>query len=1329
MPLARTASILVAAAVLVATFTPALEAAPTSAELEILESTPARIVVEARFPEPHRQGVTLEGVAYDRIDLAGTHGFGEPGTPTVAAIATLLSIPGYAGPKLSILETEHIEIDGLLLAPIQASSGSKTPPDADAYGADLFTPDTFAAIGEPAIMRDLRVIPLRFYPVRYNPTLGTARVLSRIVVEIDLSSPGRTNLLTRNGPVSEAFADIYRDQVLNFDETRYESDERGKYLIITHDTFYPAIQEFAEWKHLRGREVEVAKLSVIGSSASEIKSYIQDAYDTWVVPPDYILLVGDTEYLPQGSGYTDDYYATLAGSDYLVDAHLGRFSADSVADCELLVAKTLGYRRTPYMSDPDWFKSGCLVVRDDYDSSDATYYEDTWHAYDLMDRAGFAVIDTLFRKHGADGDDWVSSINAGRSIVNYRGQGVSNWWSPFDIYPSQTTNGYRLPVFMSATCGTGSYDGDGYPCETWMRAGTIAEPKGAVAFVATSEIVSHGAHLRSAVNQYFYTVLFQSDPGTVAECLNQGKYRVYALYGDQEEYEGWNCQGDPELYVWTATPKQLTVTHNPTVPTGVSDFTVLVEHEGSPQSGAAVCVYAENEAYGAAITGPSGEVTFSLDLASADTLYVTVSGSNLHPYEGSAVVTLSGPYLVYDSHAADDSAGGNGDGLVSPGETIDLTLTLENAGPDDATDVTGTLAAAHEAVTLTDSTASYGSIVTGATGSNLDGLSFSVGADAPNGADLGLELLANDGARGSWLVPVEGLTVSAANLVRTATNVDDAAPGGDGDGTLEPGETAWITFDLTNDGALDLLGVAGTLSTTDPFVAITDASGFFGGMASGGSATNTSDRFRVSVSGSVSAPENYTAPLDLALTGTAPTYTHQQTLAVPLPLDGNVTTGPDTYGYYAYDTSDVWSGHAPVYDWIEIAPPGPGSLISEITDEDAQTTTFSLPFTFQYYGVNYTTVSVCSNGFLALGTQTYRFGDNSQIPDAHGPAAMVAPFWDDLDPSAGGEIYQWYDSANHRFVVQFDANVHYGGANPETFEVILYDPAYHPTATGDGEIVFQYEDVRFPWSMTAGIENPSQSDGVEYLYNSTYDPAAAEITNGQALRFTTEPPSTPTVWLVPGDTTVDDSSGGDGDGTPEPLETFELVLDVENLGAGTATSVTGVVTTTDPDVTIVDGTAAFGSIGSGAAVDNSASPFVLTVAAEPDSSVVELDLQLSTGSRYSTYDVITLVIDVNGTGIEGVEPRFALAQNAPNPFRAGTRIAFELPVPAVSELVVYNVAGRRVATLVDGPLPAGPHTVEWNGRDDSGRRMSSGIYFYRLTAGDREHARRMILLR
>jgi hypothetical protein len=90
----------------------------------------------------------------------------------------------------------------------------------------------------------------------------------------------------------------------------------------------------------------------------------------------------------------------------------------------------------------------------------------------------------------------------------------------------------------------------------------------------------------------------------------------------------------------------------------------------------------------------------------------------------------------------------------------------------------------------------------------------------------------------------------------------------------------------------------------------------------------------------------------------------------------------------------------------------------------------------------------------------------------------------------------------------------------------------------------------------------------------------------------------------------------------------------------------------------------------------------------------------------------------------------ALEQNRPNPFNPSTTISFTLPVESEVRLEVYDVSGRLVARLIDGARQgAGPHNVEWNGRDASGRAAASGIYVYRLVAGKEMISRKMVLLR
>ena len=91
--------------------------------------------------------------------------------------------------------------------------------------------------------------------------------------------------------------------------------------------------------------------------------------------------------------------------------------------------------------------------------------------------------------------------------------------------------------------------------------------------------------------------------------------------------------------------------------------------------------------------------------------------------------------------------------------------------------------------------------------------------------------------------------------------------------------------------------------------------------------------------------------------------------------------------------------------------------------------------------------------------------------------------------------------------------------------------------------------------------------------------------------------------------------------------------------------------------------------------------------------------------------------------------RFVLEQNYPNPFNSGTVIRFALPQNWHVDLDLYNLTGQQVSTLVDGRCQAGRYAVRWDGRDDQGRTMASGVYLYRLQAGAQVETRKLLLVR
>lgn len=144
---------------------------------------------------------------------------------------------------------------------------------------------------------------------------------------------------------------------------------------------------------------------------------------------------------------------------------------------------------------------------------------------------------------------------------------------------------------------------------------------------------------------------------------------------------------------------------------------------------------------------------------------------------------------------------------------------------------------------------------------------------------------------------------------------------------------------------------------------------------------------------------------------------------------------------------------------------------------------------------------------------------------------------------------------------------------------------------------------------------------------------------------------------------------------------------------------------------------------------NDDTPFV---AYNPDHDVVALNGFIG-DPRQFTGDMMTIVYNainylMGNTAVDGESselPRqFSLAQNYPNPFNPTTKISFELPVSSNVELDVFDILGRRVAVLAQGKMEAGRHSIDLDASS-----WATGMYFYRLNAGDLSKVRKMVILK
>ena len=141
-------------------------------------------------------------------------------------------------------------------------------------------------------------------------------------------------------------------------------------------------------------------------------------------------------------------------------------------------------------------------------------------------------------------------------------------------------------------------------------------------------------------------------------------------------------------------------------------------------------------------------------------------------------------------------------------------------------------------------------------------------------------------------------------------------------------------------------------------------------------------------------------------------------------------------------------------------------------------------------------------------------------------------------------------------------------------------------------------------------------------------------------------------------------------------------------------------------------------------------------------TVDKVEYTASSTTATPTYDAVTgaalastvsLSIDAVATDVTqdpGVIPEsYVLDQNYPNPFNPTTQILFSLPKAERTSLIVYNMLGQKVATLIDGLLGLGSHVVTWNGRDSRGMQLSSGVYFYTLRTSSFTSTRKMVMVK
>jgi hypothetical protein len=440
--------------------------------------------------------VTENNETYTIISLPGEEGTTEDiGRPQLPKVTRAIGIPDNADANLEILEEDFVTYEDFLVCPFQ-------PPTTDQEGEDSFVidknfydtaqvyPENRISVSHKAWWREVYLSGVDIVPFLYNPKERRLDFFTYIKIRVTYTG----SFIEKT--IEPWLAGAYKRFLLNYDyypfNVEYIDSPGVRYLVITHTDFTQHLVNLVEWYKKKGINTRVISKSVF--TDDEIKDSITAEYNRnsphvlkWV------LLVGDIDRIPphlQGQTIAlESWYGDLSGDDWYMEVGIGRFSVANAIQLENVIEKTLKYERTPLLGD--WLTKSVLVAHkqdypNKYSACKRGIYMHTYPYYRF-------TMDTLMGYfNNIDNSDVAEAINEGRNVVNYRGHGSTQTWDEWSTGTYRTwaisdinnlNNGDMTPIVFNIACDCHTITAD---ClgEAWIR----KYPGGAVASYGASTV-------------------------------------------------------------------------------------------------------------------------------------------------------------------------------------------------------------------------------------------------------------------------------------------------------------------------------------------------------------------------------------------------------------------------------------------------------------------------------------------------------------------------------------------------------------------------------------------------------------------------------------------------------------------------------------------------------------------------------------------------------------------------------------------------------------------------------------------------------------------------
>jgi len=1233
------------AAIILAWATLALWCPPATAEtvqvaggaiqpgLFLTAQTPAAVELRFGMDSFELDALTIGDQEYRKISLAGVFLPNNAGAPDLPGLGRWVAVPQGAHAVVEVVSARTQVLAGVRVspAPVIPFENDDSPlvyeEDAAIYERDAQYPSSPVTVSAPTPIRGVDAVLVGVTPFQYNPVTRELVVYTELAVRVDFV--GGNGRFGENRLRSRFWEPILQAHLVNYASlpavdfsARPKRDRHGwEYVIITPTDagFVAWADSLKAWRKLQGITTEVFTTAQTGTTAAEIESWLNTAYNTWEVPPAAFLILGDYPSSGDGrdtgitsptwSGYcvSDNIYADVNG-DNLPDMAHGRITARDATELGTMLTKMLTYEQQPY-TDPGFYDHPLIA---------GGWQTDRWfilcaetifgHQANVLGKnpvreyaicsgtpgtvwstnSNTSIVVNYFGPSGLGYipatpehlTDWGGNatrinadFNAGAYLAIHRDHGyVPGWGEP--NYTTGHLDGLttdEFPFVYSINCLSGMYDGSAESfTEKFHRIahgalGVISASESSMSFV-------NDALVWGMFDGLWHDFLPDYGPQPIDTAFRfpgfamaSGKYFLQASSwpsnpGDKTmTYHLFHHHGDAFLTMYTVVPQTLNVEHDGVCLVGVDVFTIQAD------AGSLIALTVDGEIIGvASATGQPQDIPI-IPPPDPGTLRITVTKPDYFRHDEQVpIIPPGGPYVsvgrkIVDDDLVGDSAG-NGDGDFDAGETLEFLVCLKNVGSETATNVRATLASTDEYVTITDDFESYGDILPGAENPPAEDFDLAVAPGCPDGHLIAFTVTIESDNRMAWEKHFS-MPVSAPVIALSQWTINDDL--GNGNGRIEPGETVTVAVTLGNSGSEDATNLDVTLSISSSYATIGQSHATLDRLPAGGSG-QPAPAFEITVASDCPDPD-----LLLSHLGINADWGQGGQLDFGLPVGGfwdDMEAGQGDWLSYVVTTGFVNEWH--------------------LSTLRAYSPSHSWKFGATTAGGTYASLA---DGALESEDCTLR--TTSWLKFRH---------WMDAEVSGAYAGY-CYDGG----LIEASIN---GGAWEQIFPVGGYT---HRIRIGS----------------TPG---PLPAETEVYSGTITWAPAVFEINDDEGqvrfrFRFTSDGAAQEEGWYID---------------------------DVELFGYG---------------------------------------------------------------------------LDPSGVEGQAVKLHPAIDQNRPNPFGKGTGIVFELPAGASVSLRVYDTVGRLVRTLVDSQQEAGLHLVSWDGRDDAGRTLGSGVYYYRFETNGVSETRKMIL--